>query len=113
MKSAFASIVSLVFVFFLGVSNDALGDERAVQVSSERALSHEATVKMVDARGKKISVVTFDDAVIEGKARGPDGFVLRSRDVAGARSVLELRKDFRSEVISDAFGAVPVVPGLP
>jgi hypothetical protein len=69
--------------------------------------------KMVDARGKKITVVNFDDAVIEGKARGPDGFVLRSRDASGGRSVLELRRDFRVETLSDALGGIPVVPSLP
>ncbi len=68
---------------------------------------------MVDAKGRKITVVNFDDALIEGKARGPDGFILRSRQSGSFRSILELRRDFRAEVNVDGGAMVPVVPVAP
>ncbi len=106
-KSLFAVLFVLLPVSAGGAEN---GDE---QVPREANAGKSNQEKMVDARGKKISVVNFDDAVIEGKARGPDGFVLRSRDASGGRSVLELRRDFRVETLSDALGGIPVVPSLP
>jgi hypothetical protein len=107
-----------VFAFFvfvaLGAPAVALGGEPPDSGGSfgEQKVAR-SQEKMIDAKGRKISVVNFDDAVIEGKARGPDGFVLRSREAASGRSVLELRRDFRKETLADAFGGMPVVPNLP
>ena len=106
------AVFSLFFFFSLWPS--ALGaDEGGGNETPGPARSLYSQEKAVDAKGRKISVVNFDDALIEGKARGPDGFVLRSREASSGRSVLELRRDFRLETLADAFGGMPVVPNLP
>jgi hypothetical protein len=53
---------------------------------------------ITDAKGKKITVIDFNDSVIEGKAKAPDGFVLQSRQGGHFRSILSLRKNFRPQI---------------
>jgi len=51
-----------------------------------------------DARGRKVQYVDFSDALIEGKARTPDGFVLQSRKAGKFNSLIELRSHFRENI---------------
>lgn len=81
--------------------------------SSSTGAANSVQKSMLDAKGRKITVVNFDDALIEGKARGPDGFILRSRQSGVFRSILELRRDFREEVRGAGMATVPVVPSAP
>ena len=57
---------------------------------------------ITDAKGKKVTVIDFNDSVIEGKAKAPDGFVLQSRQGGSFRSILSLRKNFRPQIASSA-----------
>lgn len=65
---------------------------------------------MTDARGKKIQVVDFNEAHIEGKAKGPDGFVLQSRQGGSFKNILELRRNFRGQIQSSSFEAMVGAP---
>lgn len=64
-----------------------------------------------DARGRKMQYVDFSDAVIEGKARTPDGFVIQSRTPGRFNSLVELPRDFRDNILVhslDAFWGIGV-----
>jgi hypothetical protein len=69
--------------------------------------------EMVDAKGRKIQVVDFEDAVIQGAARAPEGFVLQSRQGATFRSIVELRREFRGQIELSGTALVPIVPIIP
>ncbi len=58
-----------------------------------------------DAKGRRITVINFDDANIEGKAKAPDGFLLQSRAAGGTKSILELRRNFRPQIDSSELEA--------
>ncbi|MEY3902366.1 MAG: hypothetical protein RL189_1672 [Pseudomonadota bacterium] len=51
-----------------------------------------------DARGRKMQYVDFSDALIEGRARTPDGFVIQSRNAGRFKSMIELRSNFRDNI---------------
>lgn len=51
-----------------------------------------------DARGRKMQYVDFSDALIEGRARTPDGFVIQSRKAGRFKSMIELRSNFRDNI---------------
>lgn len=55
-----------------------------------------------DAQGRRITVIDFDDANIEGRAKAPEGFVLQSRTSSSFRNIVELRRNFRPQVQSSA-----------
>ncbi|MEN9809618.1 MAG: hypothetical protein RLZZ488_1185 [Pseudomonadota bacterium] len=59
--------------------------------------SSEMKVKR-DARGRKMQYVDFSDALIEGRARTPDGFVIQSRNAGRFKSMIELRSNFRDNI---------------
>jgi hypothetical protein len=111
------TVISVAFCTLLGFAFSELalaqGGGSFVEKGKPAPEPASSSKDMVDAEGRKITVVNFDDALIEGKARGPDGFVLRSRQSGSFRSILELRRDFRSEVTVDGGGTVPVVPMSP
>jgi hypothetical protein len=68
---------------------------------------------ITDAKGKKITVVDFDDANIEGKAKAPDGFLLQSRQSGNYKTVIELRRNFRTQINGTAYEGLmgnPVAP---
>lgn len=68
---------------------------------------------MVDAQGKSLTVVDFDDAVIEGQVVRPEGFMLQKRSEMGLGSTLELRKEFRDRIRASADTGLLVVPVSP
>jgi hypothetical protein len=53
---------------------------------------------ITNAKGEKITVIDFDDANIEGKAKAPDGFVVQSRQSGKFKGMIELRRDFRPQM---------------
>lgn len=69
--------------------------------------------ELVDAKGRKITVVNFDETAIEGKAKSPDGFVLQSRDQTKFRSIIELRRDFRLQMNAGVSTGALVTPASP
>lgn len=91
------------------LAGGALGERRArAQSGSDAPASSTGSIKegeahvkhQTDAKGRRITVVTFDDANIEGKAKAPDGFVLQSRSGGSFRNILELKKNFRPQIES-------------
>ena len=63
-----------------------------------------------DSQGRNITVVDFDDARIEGTAKAPDGFFLRSRNSAQSDNILTLRKNFHRRVRSVGHEGLRAVP---
>lgn len=59
-----------------------------------------------DARGRKVQYVDFGEALIEGKAKTPDGFVIQSRKSGKFDSLIELRRDFRDRISLNALESV-------
>ena len=56
---------------------------------AEHAVKRKTTI--TDAKGNKVQVIDFNDAVIEGKAMAPDGFLLQSRKPGSYKTIIELR----------------------
>lgn len=54
----------------------------------------------MNAKGKKVTVIDFDEVGIDGRPKTPDGFLLQSRQSKQRRNFLEPRNDFQSEVLS-------------
>jgi hypothetical protein len=65
---------------------------------------------ITDAKGRKVQVVDFDDASIEGRAKAPDGFVLQSRSSGRFKNIIELRRNFRPQMRGSAYEALVAVP---
>ena len=55
-----------------------------------------------DARGRKVQTLDFSDAIIEGKARTPEGVVIQARKTGRFRSLIEFRNHFRDNIKVDA-----------
>lgn len=100
---------------FFGLLTLSSGAVFAQDLSKNATLSDPASSKkiMTDAKGKKIQVVDFDDAQIEGKAKAPDGFVLQSRQGAGFKNIMELRRNFRNQIESSSYEALVAAPSAP
>jgi hypothetical protein len=119
-------IVSCVRVFALLLAavlivraNIARGDSAAVATtgisSSGDSLSTaggaSAAIKVTrDARGRKVQYVDFSEAVIEGKARAPEGFVIQSRASGRFNSLIELRSNFRENMDLHALEGATLPP---
>lgn len=69
--------------------------------------------QQTDAKGRKITIVDFDEAHIEGKAKAPDGFLLQSRGSGAFKNILELRRNFRSQMHSSSADVVELLPPTP
>jgi hypothetical protein len=66
------------------------------QKISTEAPSTKKTI--TNAKGEKVTVIDFDDANIEGKAKAPEGFMLQSRKSGRFKGMIELRRDFRPQM---------------
>lgn len=87
-------------------SQDRIATNREGAVS-DKTLESSASVKMTrDARGRKIHHIDFDEAVIEGKAKTPDGFMIQSRAHGKFKSLIELRSDFRDNIKINALETI-------
>lgn len=97
--------VTIVFAMLIGVlisqPSFAQGPEDIPKSTTNEGQEKKV---LVDSRGKRLQVIDFDDASIEGKAKAPEGFVLQSRDGASFRNILELRRNFRPQIMN----SVPV-----
>jgi hypothetical protein len=115
------SAVRLLFVVLLvsvalksgtgrGETSDAAASpQTAGQLSG--GLEPSSEMKIVrDARGRKVQVVDFADAHIEGQVRTPDGIVFQSRKSGRFKSLIELRRHFRDNIKDHAMelNTIPV-----
>lgn len=90
-----AVAVVLVMRATLARADTPPADSAGVRMDTDN--SAEVKVKR-DARGRKMQYVDFSDALIEGKARTPDGFVIQSRNAGRFKSMIELRSHFRDNI---------------
>lgn len=89
MKSFFTLVLLLAVTSFHATAR---ADDIATQEQKSRK-----TVR-TDAKGKPITVVDFEDANIEGRAKSPEGFVVQSRGQSSFRNIIELRRNFRPQI---------------
>ena len=68
---------------------------------------------ITDAKGRKVTVIDFDDANIEGRAKAPDGFLLQARGSGKFKNIIELRRNFRPQMQGSAYEALIAVPASP
>ncbi|MCA2960818.1 MAG: hypothetical protein IOD12_11230 [Silvanigrellales bacterium] len=68
---------------------------------------------ITDAKGRKVTVIDFDDANIEGRAKAPDGFLLQARSSGKFKNIIELRRNFRPQMQGSAYEALIAVPASP
>jgi hypothetical protein len=54
----------------------------------------------VDAQGRSVTVISLPDDLIEGTLRQPDAVVVRTPPKHIAKSLIQLRKDFRGEILA-------------
>jgi|GEM_PF-1024496 len=99
---AFVFVAMLVTVFG---TRKAYADEPASPTNKQNVIT--------DAKGKKVTVVDFDDASIEGRAKAPDGFVLRSRSAGSFKNIIELRRNFRAQIQGSAYEGLVANPSSP
>ena len=87
---------------------DASAPEQVVRATQEEG----ATLKITrDAKGRKVQYIDFSDAMIEGRARTPEGFVIQSRKAGRFDSLIELRSHFRDNIkLNSMENQVTVVP---
>jgi hypothetical protein len=81
--------------------------------AQEPAQPNSKQSQITDAKGRKVQVVDFDDANIEGKAKAPDGFVLQSRTPGSFKNIIELRRNFRQQIQGSAYESLVVNPSAP
>lgn len=87
---AYATASLCLFVWQATHANAGMDDAKAEQ-------KYRRTVK-TDAKGRPITVVDFEEASIEGRAKSPEGFVLQSRGQSSFRNIIELRRNFRPQI---------------
>jgi hypothetical protein len=114
-KTPLAMIVVLVGMVVLGGRHAALANPNSNAnpgVVRQGVLPDPGSRQKVrtDSQGRRITVVDFDDARIEGEVKAPDGFVLRSRDGAKVGTILELRKNFRKRIRAVGHEGLQAVP---
>jgi hypothetical protein len=63
-----------------------------------------------DSQGRKITVVDFDEARIDGTVKAPEGFFLRSRSANKAENIMNLRKNFQQRVRTVGHEGLRAVP---
>jgi hypothetical protein len=63
-----------------------------------------------DSQGRKITVVDFDEARIDGNVKAPEGFFLRSRSANKAENIMNLRKNFQQRVRNVGHEGLRAVP---
>ncbi|MBM3381784.1 MAG: hypothetical protein FJY29_05025 [Betaproteobacteria bacterium] len=109
---ALAGLVLLQSKFARGDSAATGASARAEAGALQSASgSPSATVKVTrDARGRKVQYVDFSEAVIEGKARAPEGFVIQSRASGRFNSLIELRNNFRENMDIHALEGATLPP---
>lgn len=91
--------IILTGVFALALIRSASAGADATPATEKVSGQEGAVLKISrDARGRKVQYVDFSDALIEGKARTPDGFVLQSRKAGKFNSLIELRSHFRENI---------------
>lgn len=64
---------------------------------------------IVDAKGRKTTVINFDEMNIDGKARAPEGFLIMSRKGVAGRGIIELRKQFRIRIKQQSFEGLDAI----
>lgn len=89
----------------------ALSKQAAFAQSPVEPKSTQNTI--TNAKGKKVTVIDFDDANIEGRAKAPDGFLLQSRGSTKFKNIIELRRNFRPQMQGSAYEALIAVPTSP
>lgn len=55
-------------------------------------------------KSKSTTRIDFDEALIEGKMKAPDGFLLQGRKQHSYRQMVELRSNFNAEILDSRFG---------
>lgn len=104
MKRVTCVWVTLFFVGVVGIeTQDIARAEDPVQPASKQKVR-------TDSQNRQITTVDFDDALIDGQAKAPDGFFLRSRSTSKARNILDLRKDFRQRMRASGHEGLQAVP---
>ena len=63
-----------------------------------------------DSQGRKITVVDFDEARIDGTVKAPEGFFLRSRSANKAENIMNFRKNFQQRVRTVGHEGLRAVP---
>jgi hypothetical protein len=78
------------------------------QAKAQKITTEESSQKktITNAKGEKVTIVDFDDANIEGKAKAPDGFVVQSRQSGKFKGMIELRRDFRPQMEQSTLDAL-------
>lgn len=95
-----AALVVLLLRANTGRANTYAAEGSAVRsVKGGTEVESSAELKVTrDARGRKVQVVDFSDAHIEGEARTPDGFMIQSRKSGRFKSLIEVRRHFRDHI---------------
>lgn len=89
-----AIVLVMAMRSLLGLADDS-APESVVRATQEAG----ATLKITrDAKGRKVQYIDFSDAMIEGRARTPEGFVIQSRKAGRFDSLIELRSNFRDNI---------------
>ena len=103
--------ISLVLIV-VALFNPWMLHQNALAQSAEASLPDPASNKSTrtDSQGRKITVIDFEDARIEGNAKAPDGFFLRSRSASKSDNILNLRKNFHRRVRSVGHEGLRAVP---
>ena len=100
-------VCSLQLILWFSVCITWNANANANETPTNASVDQEASVKVrKDARGRKVQYVDFGDALIEGKAKTPDGFVIQSRTSGKFDSLIELRKDFRDKISLNALETI-------
>lgn len=92
-------LVSVAVVLFLRATVARAETPAVSSAAGQTGIENTAEMKVKrDARGRKMQYVDFSDALIEGRARTPDGFVIQSRNAGRFKSMIELRSNFRDNI---------------
>jgi hypothetical protein len=102
MKLLVGLYVCTLSVLFAGLSDAAWANDPVQPQSKQKVRT--------DSQGRRITTVDFEDALIDGQAKAPDGFFLRSRSSSKSRNILDLRRDFRRRMRASGHEGLRAVP---
>jgi hypothetical protein len=107
MKDTFFSAIA---VFFMATSSLAIADSKPGN-SKDNAASKPASPHGGDYQVVRSSSFNFEETMIDGKMKSPNGFLLEGRKRSSQQNMIQLRTNFNQELL-DSKAAVMAVPTL-
>lgn len=103
------NLIFLISVFNIANLATARLNVIFAQTPKDESTGYSKPKVIIDAKGRKTTIINFDETSIDGKARAPEGFLIMSRKGAAGRGIIELRKQFRLRIKEQSYEGLDAI----